>query len=173
MAFQPFASRERYGAFLQAQYRLHRDVQALFADAALNAWLPQLAQRCRLALLEQDLQDLGIAVPPDLPAPVFSAGAAPDRPTALGWLYTVEGSNLGAAFLLKAAARLGLDGSFGARHLAPHPDGRAAHWRDFTAQLDEAVLTPEEEARVDDGSRAAFSAARGYVEQHCALPATA
>ena len=66
-----------------------------------------------------------------------------------------------------------LDGSFGARHLAPHPDGRAAHWRDFIAQLDELALTPEEEARAEAGARAAFSSVLGYVEQYCVLPAAA
>lgn len=174
MAFQPFADRARYTAFLHAQHALHRDVQALFTDAALNTLLPQLAERSRLALLEQDLRDLGVTHDPAaLPPPAFTAGATLDAPTALGWLYTVEGSNLGAAFLLKAAAGLGLDGNFGARHLAPHPDGRAAHWRDFIAQLDEVSLTPEEEARVDAGARAAFTAAHRYVEAHCALPAAA
>lgn len=167
MGFQPFADRERYKAFLQTQYALHRDVQALFVDPALNELLPQLAERSRLALIEQDLHDLGAAPPSDQPPPSFTFAAQHHAPTALGWLYTVEGSNIGAAFLLKAAARLGLDGRLGARHLAPHPDGRAAHWRDFIAQLDEVQLAPEEEAHVDAGARAAFAAALTHVERHC------
>lgn len=174
MAFRPFADLARYTAFVHTQYRLHRDVEALFAHPVLNASLPQLAERSRLALVRQDLADLGAAVDEAaLPAPAFAPGAPVDLPAALGWLYTVEGSNLGAAFLLKAAAGLGLNGNFGARHLAPHPDGRAAHWRDFIAQLDELALTPDEEARAEAGARAAFSAALGYVEQYCALPAAA
>lgn len=174
MAFRPFADRERYTAFVHTQHRVHRDVEALFAHPQLNARLPQLAERSRLALVRQDLADMGAAVDDAaLPAPTFTPGAPVDLPTALGWLYTVEGSNLGAAFLLKAAAGLGLDGSFGARHLAPHPDGRAAHWRDFIAQLDELALTPEEEARAEAGARAAFSSVLGYVEQYCVLPAAA
>lgn len=167
MDFQPFADRERYTAFLQTQYALHRDVQALFVDPALNALLPQLAERSRLALIEQDLHDLGAAPPSDQPAPSFTFAAQHHVPTALGWLYTVEGSNIGAAFLLKAAGRLGLDGRLGARHLAPHADGRAAHWRDFIAQLDDVHLSPEEENHVDAGARAAFAAALTHVERHC------
>ncbi len=63
----------------------------------------------------------------------------------MGWLYVVEGSNLGAAFLLKDAAKLGLGEEFGARHLAGAPEGRGLHWRTFTAALDEIELTEEEE----------------------------
>lgn len=167
MAFNPFASRENYASFVLAQYLLHRDVQALFDDARLNELLPQLSQRSRLALARQDLADLGVDVPEPLPAPVFEPGAEVDVPTALGWLYTVEGSNLGAAFLLKYAAKLGLDGQNGARHLAPHPDGRAAHWRNFIEQLDEVAQTPEEESRTDAGAEAAFARALHHVSQHC------
>lgn len=173
MAFNPFASREHYARFVLTQYLLHRDVQALFDDEGLNQRLPQLAQRSRLALAEQDLRDLGVALPAPLEAPVFPAGTAVDAAAALGWLYTVEGSNLGAAFLLKRVASLGLSGEHGARHLAPHPDGRAAHWRSFIEQFDELVLTPEEETRAAAGADAAFARALTHVEQHCALPATA
>lgn len=174
MGFNPFASREHYGRFVLTQYLLHRDVQALFDDATLNAMLPQLSQRSRLALAEQDLKDLGVAIPAALEAPLFAAGAEVDAPTALGWLYTVEGSNIGAAFLLKRVAALGMDGSNGARHLAPHPDGRAQHWRNFVEQLDEVQLDPQTEARVDAGADAAFARALVHVQQHCtASPASA
>lgn len=171
MAFGPFADRVRYGGFLRSQYRLHRDVEALYRHAKLDGLLPGLWQRSRLALLELDLVDLGIDLDvASLPAPAFVADAPLDVPQALAWLYTVEGSNLGAAFLLKAAAGLGLHGGFGARHLAPHPDGRAAHWRDFIADLDALVLPADAESAVDAGAQAAFAAALGYVEQYCRLP---
>ena len=71
----------------------------------------------------------------------------------MGWLYVVEGSNLGAAFLLKDAAKLGLGEEFGARHLAGAPEGRGLHWRTFTAALDEIELTEEEERRVVSGAQ--------------------
>ncbi|RMX03461.1 biliverdin-producing heme oxygenase [Corticibacter populi] len=172
MAFNPFADRQRYQAFLLTQYRLHRDVEAFYVAPQLNAALPQLAERSRLALVELDLHDLGVALPlPGLPEPRFAAGKDVDVATALGWLYAVEGSNIGAAFLLKAAAALELGGGFGARHLAPHPDGRAAHWRDFIAQFDDVALPAADEARCVEGANAAFAQALGYVEQYCALPA--
>lgn len=171
MAFNPFASREHYARFVLTQYLLHRDVQALYDDPVLNHRLPLLAQRSRLALAEQDLRDLGVALPEPLEAPVFPAGTSTDTATALGWLYTVEGSNLGAAFLLKRVASLGLSGEHGARHLAPHPDGRAAHWRSFVDQFDELVLPADEETRAAAGADAAFARALAHVERHCAVVA--
>lgn len=125
MAARPFESRERYGRFLRVQHRFHGSLLALYQDEQLNQQLPGLAALSRFAAVEADLRDLGLLLPtPTQPVRVSSAQA-------LGWLYCSEGSNLGAAFLYKHTQRLGLEGDKGARHLAPHPDGRALHWRDL------------------------------------------
>lgn len=156
MAAEPFRDRDRYGRFLHMQYRFHRDIDALYQHPVLDALLPDLAGRRRLDAIARDLDHLAIPIPDDGETPAF--GSAPiDLPTAFGWLYVAEGANLGAAFLYKAAAALGLDASQGARHLAGHPDGRAQHWREFTAALDTLDLSEEEDARVIAGARAAFS----------------
>ena len=84
--------------------------------------------------------------------------------TALGWLYVAEGSNLGAAFLLKEAIKLGLNDGFGVRHLAAAPEGRGLHWKTFTAALDTVALTPEEEQRVVAGAKAAFARVQHAVD---------
>lgn len=170
MAFNPFSSREHYAAFLQMQYRFHRDVDALFTDPELNRLLPGLAERRRFAQVSQDLADLGLAPVDDGALPVFVAGAVPDLPTALGWLYTEEGSNLGGAFLFKLAARIGFDENQGARHLAPHPEGRAPSWKAFVAQLDAVPLDDAGRARAAAGAQAAFQRVLGYVETFCPLP---
>lgn len=167
MAFGPFSSRDRYAAFLQVQYRFHRDVDALFRHPELNRLLPGLGERARLAQVAQDLRDLGQPVPEIAAPPAFGADA--DIAAALGWLYAEEGSNLGAAFLYKFAAQLGLDENFGARHLAPHPGGRAPSWRAFTAQLDAVPLDAAGEARADAGAEAAFRQVFAYVEDFCPL----
>lgn len=95
-------------------------------------------------------------------APALASGS--DLPTALGWLYVAEGSNLGAAFLLKEAAKLGLSEAFGARHLAAAPEGRGLQWRTFTAALDALELSDDEEGRVVAGAEAAFRRVRGLVK---------
>ncbi|GGE00682.1 heme oxygenase [Polymorphobacter glacialis] len=155
MSADPFGSRNRYGRLLRVQYCFHRDIDALYANPALDRLLPDLSARRRLAQIGRDIADLGQTAPAADRPPFFGASDV-DLPTAFGWLYVAEGSNLGAAFLLKAAAALGLDADCGARHLAGHPGGRARHWREFTAALDALVLQPDEEDRVIAGARDAF-----------------
>lgn len=163
MAGDPFADRDRYGLFLTVQQPFHRDIDALYDDPRLAALLPGLGERRRLGQIEQDLIDMGLPIPAPSAPPRFGAGA--DLATALGWLYVAEGSNLGAAFLFKLALKLGLSETFGARHLAGHPDGRANHWRQFTAALDAVDLSPAQEAAVVAGAEAAFDRVRGLVRE--------
>lgn len=185
MAFQPFASRARYAAFLQVQYRFHRDVAPIFEASMLERVLPGLRGRQRLDAVIADLGDLGQAVPicyepvvlstSPSPSPQMAADAATpplDLPTALGWLYVEQGSHLGAAFLFKAAAGLGLDATCGAQHLAPLPGGRAMGWKDFVAQLDGVPLTPDEIERAEAAARAAFTRVREHIEVCCPVVAT-
>ncbi|QQP97138.1 biliverdin-producing heme oxygenase [Lysobacter enzymogenes] len=164
MAGDIFASRERFARFVRVQYRFHRDIDALYADPALDALLPELDARRRLGQIASDLGDLGHPLPPAA-AP---AAAALPLAQALGWLYVAEGSNLGGSVLYKLAAKLGLDRGFGARHLAAHPDGVARHWRQFTAALDGAALDARQEGDVIAGAEAAFRRVRGHVEEEFA-----
>lgn len=160
MAAAPFASRENYGKFVRLQYRVHHAVDPLFRSAPLADLLPDLANRNRLALVRHDAADLGLALPELTHAPE----APQDIAGALGWLYVVEGSNLGAAFLLKAAAALGLHEDFGARHLAGHPSGRGLHWRTFTAALDAVPLSDAQEERAIANAEAAFRMVGEQIE---------
>lgn len=162
MAGEPFASVANYQRFLQVQYRFHRDIQALYQHQQLAVLLPDLGERQRLHELQQDLADLGLPRPS---APAQPLADALPLATALGWLYVVEGSNLGAAILFKLASRLGLDAGHGARHLAGHPDGRARHWRQFTAVLDAAELSAEQEQLLVAAATQAFKRVHGYVDQ--------
>ncbi|WP_238121025.1 MULTISPECIES: biliverdin-producing heme oxygenase [unclassified Xanthobacter] len=157
MAGRPFESRERYGLFLSVQWGFHREIDALYSNPELDRLLPDLPGRRRFDLISQDLADLGLPLPAATSAPRFGVGEAVDIPTALGWLYVAEGSNLGAAFLLKAAAGLGLSETLGARHLAAAPEGRGLHWKTFTAALDATVLDDAAEARAAAGAEAAFN----------------
>jgi len=166
MSADPFASRERYAQFAKVQYEFHRDIAALYEDQALARLVPDLGSRRRLELIAQDLIDIGAPVSTYDGAPHFSAGFAADVPTALGWLYVAEGSNLGAAFLLKEAAKIVLSEVFGARHLAAAPEGRGAHWKSFVTALDNVRLSGIEEQRAIAGAEAAFLRVHVLVEQY-------
>ncbi|XSG81094.1 MAG: biliverdin-producing heme oxygenase [Methyloligella sp. ZOD6] len=148
-----FSSRDRYVLFLEIQHRFHRDIDALYRHESLRQWLPDLAQRQRLSTVEQDMRDLGLAAL--TVEPLFGDGI--DFPAALGWLYVAEGSKLGAAFLLKAAARIGLGEDFGARHLAGAPEGRGLSWRRFIDALDSVPLHPGEEKKLIEAALSAFA----------------
>lgn len=161
MAGDIFASRGQFARFLRVQYRFHRDIDALYAHAALDALLPDLEARRRLPLIARDLADLEQILPAPVPMRLDPDLALP---VALGWLYVAEGSNLGGTILYKMAAKLGLDAGFGARHLAAHPDGAARHWRAFTAALDGVVLDDAQERQVIDAADAAFRSVHGHVE---------
>jgi heme oxygenase len=161
----PFSDRDRYGLFVKVQYLFHRDIDVLYDDTRLDKLLPDLKGRRRFDLIGQDLADLGIAAPQTGDEPAFISESDVDLPTALGWLYVAEGSNMGAAFLLKAAAKLGLSETFGSRHLAGAPEGRGLHWRTFTAALDTIELTEAEEARVISGAQTAFRRVQSLVRE--------
>ncbi|MGN5373762.1 biliverdin-producing heme oxygenase [Sphingomonas hankookensis] len=161
IALDPFASRERYVRFLRAQQAFHDTLAPLYAAPSLRAELPDLAERDRSTAIAADLADIALPPPamPDLP-PVEHV----DMSTSLGWLYVAEGSSLGAAFLLKAARTIGLDVDHGARHLAGHPDGRAVHWRRFTARVDAIDMTAAQEERMFAAARDAFARFRDLTE---------
>lgn len=163
MAGRPFASLDLYGRLLDVQRAFHRDIDALYGDLELIRLLPGLPALRRLPLIVQDLADLGLPPREDADAPAFVHGESHDVAGAFGWLYVAEGSNLGAALLLKQAARLGLSESFGARHLAPAVGGRGLSWRTFAAALDAAPLDAAGTARAVSGAQAAFALIRGRV----------
>ncbi|NDW07585.1 biliverdin-producing heme oxygenase [Jiella pacifica] len=162
MAAEPFRDRENYGRFLAVQHGFHAQIDPLFSHEGLQALLADLKDRRRLDLIRRDAADLGLPLPAAVPA---IPSEPVDTATALGWLYVAEGSNIGAAFLLKHAAKLGLSETFGARHLAGAPEGRARHWRSFTAALDAVDLGAEEDAHVVAGAEAAFRHVRAMVDE--------
>lgn len=161
MASEPFASRERYALFLDVQHHFHADVAPLYHSSELGGLLPGLADRCRLDALRQDIED----VTGRIAAPLAATTGPLSVPASLGWLYVAEGSNLGAAFLLKEAAKLDLSQEFGARHLAPSPSGRGLHWRSFVAAFNTLDLSEADEMEMGEGARAAFRRVHGLVEQ--------
>ncbi len=168
MAAASFDTVEGYGRFVSAQALFHHDIAALYDDEPLQALLPGLVERRRIQLIMRDLAALDLEDPIGAAAPAFDPERSIDVPTALGWLYVAEGSNLGAAVLRKQAAKLGLSDSRGAGHLAPAADGPAAYWRRFTEALDAVDLDAVAEARVVAGAEAAFARMQSHVDDRLA-----
>ena len=152
MSMQPFASQDNYRKFLQAQYEFHSTVNPIYQNAQLAAQFEGLAELSRLERLKSDMQDLQVEpYGQDVEEPTFTDAEA------IGWLYCVEGSNVGAAILYKEAGKIDLKDDFGAAHLAAHPDGRMPHWRSVKAKIDALPLSDEEKVAALKGSDDAFA----------------
>lgn len=165
MSVAPFDNKENYVKFLKLQSVFHKAVDHIYKDPSLNQAIPQLEYMARYDAVVQDLQDLG-----ETP---YRYGQSLPHETgnkALGWLYCAEGSNLGAAFLFKHAQKLDYNGENGARHLAPHPDGRGRHWREFVEYLNALPLSPEAEAEAIEGAKDAFEFYKVVLRETFGLP---
>ncbi|PAU78359.1 biliverdin-producing heme oxygenase [Halomonas salipaludis] len=160
MALRPFDDLEGYARFLRVQYGFQQRGLPCYRDPRLADWISDLTLRCRYAAVVRDCQDLGVEVEQQAETKPTGALLSEAASHLLGWLYVNEGSNLGAAFLFKRAAELGLSASYGARHLAPSDDGRGLHWRHFTQQLDAIALSEADIAQAVAGAKEAFA----YVE---------
>ena len=164
MAKDPFANVDNYVQFLSLQYYFLKDVAALYEHSELSKHIDDLVSRRRLGLLKQDFADLERALPRSSLAPLIDNNT--DLATALGWLYVVEGSKVGAAMLGKQVqARLHYTGEFAARYLAGPGAGRGSAWRHLVQLIDNIELTQAQEQALIDGARQAFSRFQLYQAQ--------
>ena len=165
MSVAPFADIARYTLFLKLQSVFHKIVEPIYQDAALNQRIPGLADMVRYAAVVRDLQDLGSE-------PYVFSGQLPQPAgnRAIGWLYCAEGSNLGAAFLFKDAQKLDFTAEYGARHLAPHPDGRGKHWREFVDYLNRLGLDKPAQDEAISGAKEAFACYKMILREIFGLP---
>lgn len=152
MSKQPFESQENYKKFLQVQHKFHEAVRPIYENTFLKSHIAALPTLSRFSRTEKDLADLGVSpLALTLEVPPF------DDKEAIGWLYCVEGSNVGAAVLYKHAGKIELDENFGASHLAAHPDGRMPHWRHIKSQIDAIALDDADKEKVLKGAKDAFT----------------
>ncbi len=152
MSKEPFASKENYAKFLQAQHEFHETLRPLYLDKVLNEHIPGLSELGRADNVIQDMQDLNAQPATGVPARPQLSGIE-----GIGWLYCGEGSNVGAAILYRHAGKIELNDEFGASHLAAHSDGRMRHWREFKAKLDALELNEEEQQLAFKGAQEAFA----------------
>lgn len=152
MSMQPFASHDNYRKFLQAQYEFHTTVNPIYHNQTLAEQLDGLANLARLDRVKSDMKDLEVEpFGKDVEQPTFTDSEA------IGWLYCVEGSNVGAAILYKEAGKIDLSDEFGASHLAAHPDGRMPHWRDVKGKIDALPISDEDKQAAMKGADDAFA----------------
>ncbi|WP_418609440.1 biliverdin-producing heme oxygenase [Gluconobacter cerinus] len=162
MSMGIFSSLDGYRIFLLSQYIFLRDMTNIYENEMLRNLLPDLETRNRFPWVEADMRDLGLAAPM-----AHRGNVIPFNPSvAVGWLYVAEGSKLGANILSKMAMSLGLTESFGARHLAPAPEGRGLSWKTFKAAIDSADL---DRAICVSAAEEAFTRFSSCLDQMAAL----
>lgn len=155
MAKDPFADTESYVSFLSLQYYFLKDVSALYCHESLTKHIPNLVSRKRLTMLEQDFADLSVPVPATYKEPQINTDT--DFATALGWLYVVEGSKVGAAMLGKQLQnKLEYHAQHGGHYLAGPGAGRGSAWRELVNIIDSVELDEQQETALIEGARQAF-----------------
>lgn len=132
------------------------------AEAVLAPWLDGIegldfVHRRRTARLAEDLAELN-AGPPLAPCPVAAPRSTAE---ALGLLYVLEGSSLGARVIRKQAAAQGQDMT-GLSFLDPYGPQVGEKWKSFLAVLARECPADDDQAKVDvvRGGAAGF----GYAE---------
>lgn len=133
-------TRERYVEVLQGFAAFLVPWERQLAATLPAAWRPFFDARRRAGRLDHDLQALGAAPAPPRAVPL------PDTATlggALGSIYVIEGSTLGARVIgPRLQARLGLTPEHGASWFAGHGDRTGAMWREFRLALGELPPGP-------------------------------
>jgi len=131
----------RYGRYLGATWAARKPAElalhASAADGVYAAW----PERSVCHALGQDIVDVTAALPRET-----LSWAAPLSPgQALGVLYVLEGSALGARLLEQRAAAIGMTPTFGARHMA-RQTAQPKAWAAFVEILDDTALDLDDDA---------------------------
>ncbi|MDH4441317.1 MAG: biliverdin-producing heme oxygenase [Rhizobium sp.] len=151
-----FDTAENYARYLDGMARFRLPVEAWLATQPLPAgfedWHPGLYAEELLA----DLDDLGLAVPADLPPFVLPEGSG-----VIGLHYVLEGSALGARLLAKRAQALGFTDVRGARHLFAQARN-FSNWRAFSDRMENVCVYDETAAAA--WADTAFDYARNAFE---------
>jgi heme oxygenase len=138
-----------YRRFLQASAGALLPLEAALVDAGVARMFPDWLERSRGAAIAADLGQLGSAAQPTVSVPPLT------RSGMLGTLYVLEGSRLGAKFLLKMVADAGDPRIGEATAYLSHGAGQRL-WQSFLAKLASEQACDEDEAI--EAACAAFAA---------------
>lgn len=140
-----------YRRFLCASAAALLPLEAALAEAGVADIFPDWTERSRAAVIEADLAGVGSAVPTTV------AVAPLTRNGVLGTMYVLEGSRLGAKFLLRIVADAADLRVRQATAYLRHGAGKPL-WQSFLARLSSERLTAHEETEAIDAALSAFAA---------------
>ena len=143
-------SRSGYRRFLEASAAALLPMESALCDAGVAELFPNWPARSRGDAILDDLADLDGDVDP-LPMP-----GRLDRAGVLGSMYVLEGSRLGAAYLLKAVERSADSVVAGATAYLSHGAGQHL-WPSFLEMLETHAATLDDDAAALTAARDAFA----------------
>ncbi len=138
-----------YGRFLQASAGALLPLEAALVEAGVERMFADWPERSRSAAIAVDLGRLGTSAASTVSVPRLT------RSGVLGTMYVLEGSRLGAKFLLKTIADAGDPRISEATTYLRHGAGKRL-WQSFLAKL--ASEEPGDEDEIIDSARIAFGA---------------
>ncbi|KAB2765864.1 biliverdin-producing heme oxygenase [Brucella anthropi] len=141
-----FISLDAYRKYLEATWRSRVALETLLDVSDLRRVFSDWDNHKIQSELQMDYADLSDGEEPKKSELQFDAGAPVDLPSAIGTLYVLEGSALGATVLIHKARLLGLGAGYGARHLAKQV-GNLAGWKKTVALLQTMSLDKKDEER--------------------------
>ncbi|HEY4089288.1 MAG TPA: biliverdin-producing heme oxygenase [Bryobacteraceae bacterium] len=153
----PALTLERYAEYLAHLYPWYGAVEArLSAIAGLRAVAPDIDTRWKTEILARDLRALGRPAETDI-----DLSRVPDLrsiPQALGCLYVLEGSTLGAQILVRAVrSSLGAEVAGKTRFLAGYEENTALRWRRLCLSLSSFLTRADNQEIAVLTARATFS----------------
>ncbi|MFT4120256.1 biliverdin-producing heme oxygenase [Bradyrhizobium sp.] len=138
-----------YRRFLQASAAALLPLEAALVKAGVADIFPDWPERSRSAAIAADLGRLGSAVQSTISVPPLT------RSGVLGTMYVLEGSRLGAKFLLKTVADSADHRVGEATSYLSHGEGKRL-WQSFLTKLSSEASCDDDEAI--DAARLAFAA---------------
>ncbi|QTN05680.1 hypothetical protein GTN27_21270 [Ochrobactrum sp. EEELCW01] len=150
-----FNSLDAYRKYLEATWRSRLALETSLDGSDLRRVFSDWDNHKIQSELKMDYADLSDGEELKKPELQFDAGAPVDLPSAIGTLYVLEGSALGATLLIQRARLLGLGAGYGARHLAKQV-GNLAGWKKTVSLLETMSLDKKDEERCTEAAIDSF-----------------
>ena len=149
-----FLDRPSYAAYLQATLRARQPLELALNECRAEKLFDLWPDRTIAPALRTDIQDVTEAA-----TLIQSYSIVPDQAfspaKAIGPLYVLEGSALGARHLARRAHAIGMSATFGARHFAQQT-AIPKTWSAFLRILEAVSFDASEEDECVAASKAAF-----------------
>ena len=152
----PTISKNDYGNYLKVMYDVIYETENRIFPI-LSGLIPDLEERKKARLLDQDLAALGMSKS-NFESP-FASKENVSIGFALGLFYVVEGSTLGGRFIIKnIQSVLGFDENNGAQYFAGYGNKTGSYWKNFLNILTQYEQENEVADEIIDGANFAFNA---------------